>query len=86
METTAGTEVRPCPPPDWVTALPWSDDSTMIVVSHYAEANRAFLDAIATGRAPRPGLEEGLAAHRLADAVYRSARQGRPVGIALLTR
>ena len=85
VETTAGAEVRPCPPPGWVTALPWPDDRTMIVVAHYAEANRAFLDAIATGRAPDPGLEEGLVAHRLADAVYRSARQGRPVAIALLT-
>ena len=85
VETTAGLEVRPCPPPAWVTALRWPDDRTMILVSHYAEANRAFLDAIAAARAPQPGLEEGLLAHRLADAVYRSARQGRPVAIALLT-
>jgi predicted dehydrogenase len=86
VETTAGAEVRPCPPPGWVTALPWSDDRTMLSVAQYAEANRAFLDSIAAGRAPRPGLEEGLVAHRLAAAVYDSARQGRPVPIALLTR
>jgi predicted dehydrogenase len=68
-----------------VTALPWPEDGMMIAVAHYAEANRAFLDAIATARAPQPGLDEGLVAHRLADAVYRSARQGTPVAIALLS-
>ena len=85
VETTAGAEVHPCPPPAWVTELPWSDDRVMIVVSHYAEANRAFLDALAAAEAPWPGLGEGLIAHRMAEAVYRSAREGRPVAIALLT-
>jgi UDP-N-acetyl-2-amino-2-deoxyglucuronate dehydrogenase len=85
VETTEGTEVRPCTPPRWVTELPLPDHRMMIVVSHYAEANRDFLDALAAGRPPRPGLEEGLAAHRLAAAVYRSAREGRPEAIALLS-
>jgi myo-inositol 2-dehydrogenase / D-chiro-inositol 1-dehydrogenase len=85
VETTAGAEVRPCLPPAWVADLPWPDDRIELAVSQYAEADRAFLDALAAGRAPQPGLEEGLIAHRLADAVYRSAREGRTVAIALLS-
>jgi predicted dehydrogenase len=85
IETSAGADVVPCPPPAWVTDLPWSHEQVMIVVSHYAEANRSFLDAVAAGEPPRPGLDEGLIAHRLVEAVYRSGREGRPVAIALLT-
>jgi predicted dehydrogenase len=85
IETSAGAEVVPCPPPAWVTDLPWSHEQVMIVVSHYAEANRNFLDALASGEPPWPGLREGLIAHRLAEAVYRSVREGGPVAIALLT-
>jgi predicted dehydrogenase len=85
IETTESTDVVACPPPAWVHELPWSDDRIRGFVSHYAVANRAFLDALATGRAPEPGLAEGLAAHRMASAVYRSAAEGAPVAIALLT-
>src|SRR6266705_2959291 len=41
-----------------------------------APANRAFLEALANGRPPEPGLDVALVAHRLVDAVYRSAREG----------
>jgi predicted dehydrogenase len=80
VESTTGTEVRPCPLPQWVSELPGRDERTRLVVAQYAAANRAFLDAVAAGRAPDPDLEEGLVAHRLADAVYRSARSGATVG------
>jgi predicted dehydrogenase len=79
VETTAGRETRRCPPPAWVAELPWGDDRVRVAVGRYAEPNRAFLDAIAAGRAPDPGFGEALRAHRLADAVYRSARAGAPV-------
>ncbi|HEY8491684.1 MAG TPA: Gfo/Idh/MocA family oxidoreductase [Dehalococcoidia bacterium] len=38
-----------------------------------------FLRAVAAGEAPAPGFEVALAAHRLVDAAYRSAREGREV-------
>jgi predicted dehydrogenase len=85
IETSAGAEVIACPPPAWVTELPWSHEQVMIVVSNYVEANRNFLDALASGAPPWPGLGEGLIAHRLVEAVYRSGREGGPVAIALLT-
>lgn len=42
----------------------------------YALADHAFLDALAHGRPPWPGLDVALDAHRVADACYRSAAEG----------
>jgi predicted dehydrogenase len=40
----------------------------------YFVQDLAFVEALLEGRDPEPGLAVGLAAHRLAEAVYRSAR------------
>jgi predicted dehydrogenase len=76
IETTDGTEIRPCPPPDWVEDLPLGRDEVGLAVRTYAEADRAFIDAVVAGRAPEPSLDEALEAHRLVDAAYRSAAAG----------
>lgn len=76
IETSDGTEVRACPSPAWVDDLPLADDEVGLAVRAYAEADRAFLDAVAAGQVPEPGLGVALEAHRLVDAAYRSAAAG----------
>jgi len=76
IQTSEGTEVRPCPPPAWVEDLPLGRDEVGLAVRAYAEADRAFVDAVVEGRAPEPGLDVALVAHRLVDAAYRSADAG----------
>lgn len=76
VQTSDGTEVRACPSPAWVDALPLPDDEVGLAVRAYVEADRAFLDAVAGGRPPEPGLDVALEAHRLVDASYRSAAGG----------
>jgi predicted dehydrogenase len=76
IETSEGTEVRECRAPEWVDGLPLADDAIGLAIRAYVEADRAFLDAVATGTAPEPGLDVALAAHRLVDAAYRSAALG----------
>jgi predicted dehydrogenase len=76
VQTTAGTEVRPCPPPGWVRDLALGDDDIGLAISAYVEADRAFLDAVAAGRAPEPSFAEAVIAHRLVDAAYRSSGAG----------
>ena len=82
VQTSDGTEVRACPSPPWVDALPLADDEVGLAVRAYVEADRAFLDAVAAGRPPEPGLDVALEAHRLVDAAYRSAAAGgAPIGV-----
>ncbi len=76
LQTSEGTEVRACPSPAWVDALPLADDEVGLAVRAYVEADRAFADAVAAGRPPEPGLDVALDAHRLVDAAYRSAAGG----------
>jgi predicted dehydrogenase len=76
VQTSDGTEVRPCPSPEWVDALPLADDEVGLAVRAYVEADRAFVDAVTGGAAPQPGLDVALSAHRLVDAAYRSAAAG----------
>jgi predicted dehydrogenase len=76
IQTSEGTEIRPCPPPAWVEDLPLGRDEVGLAVRTYAEADRAFIDAVVAGRAPEPSLDDALVAHRLVDAVYRSADAG----------
>ena len=57
VQTSEGTEVRACPSPPWVDALPLADDEVGLAVRAYVEADRTFLDAVAAGRAPEPGLD-----------------------------
>jgi predicted dehydrogenase len=82
VQTSEGTEVRECPSPPWVDALPLADDEVGLAVRAYVEADRAFLDAVTSGRPPEPGLDVALEAHRLVDAAYRSAAAGgEPIGL-----
>lgn len=76
VETSDGSEVRPCPGPAWLDELPWLADPRAAIVREYAVANRAFLDALAAGRSPVPSFAEAVVAHRLVDAIYRSAAAG----------
>lgn len=85
VETDDGHEATPCPPPSWVAELALADDRLRSYAAPYAPADRAFLDAVAASEQPAPALREALAAHRLAEAVYRSAAVGTPLGNALLT-
>jgi predicted dehydrogenase len=76
VQTSDATEVRPCPSPEWVDALPLADDDVGLAIRAYVEADRSFVDALTTGTAPEPGLDVALLAHRLVDAAYRSAAHG----------
>jgi myo-inositol 2-dehydrogenase / D-chiro-inositol 1-dehydrogenase len=76
IQTSAGKEVRECPSPAWVDALPLADDEIGLAVRAYVEADREFADAVAEGRPSEPSLAEALVAHRLVDAAYRSAAAG----------
>jgi predicted dehydrogenase len=83
IQTSDGTEVRPCPSPQWVDDLPLADDEVGLAVRAYVEADRAFIDAVTAGRSPAPGLDVALEAHRLVDAAYRSAGGGgEPISLA----
>ena len=82
VQTSDTTVSRPCPSPDWVTALPFGNHEIGLGVAPYVEEDRAFVDAVVDGRNPEPGLHEALVAHRLVDAAYRSAHTGgRPVAL-----
>jgi myo-inositol 2-dehydrogenase/D-chiro-inositol 1-dehydrogenase len=76
LQTSAGTEVRACPSPPWVDALPLADDEVGLALRAYVEADRGFVDAVVAGRPPEPGLDVALGAHLLVDAAYRSAAGG----------
>jgi predicted dehydrogenase len=76
VQTNEGADVRQCPFAPWVEALPLADDQVGLAVRAYAEADRAFVDAVVGGRSPEPGLDVALEAHRLVDAAYRSAAAG----------
>jgi myo-inositol 2-dehydrogenase/D-chiro-inositol 1-dehydrogenase len=80
VQTSDGLEVRPCPSPPWVDDLPLAHDEVGLAVRAYVDADRSFVDAVAAGTVPEPGLGEALVAHRLVDAAYRSAASaGAPV-------
>ena len=83
VQTSDATDMRPCPSPPWVDELPLARDEVGLAIRAYVEADRAFVDAVVGGRAPDPGLDKALVAHRLVDAAYRSAeRGGAPVDVA----
>ena len=67
-----GEEVRSVAAPRWVRDLP-IDEPWLRYAGQYAPQARSFLTAVAEGRRPEPGIGVAVAAHRLADAVYRSA-------------
>jgi predicted dehydrogenase len=76
IETDGAIDELPCPMPAWVEELPISDPAWRRYAGEYAPANRAFLEAVADGRPAAPDLGVAVAAHRVADAVYRSAGAG----------
>jgi len=78
VETSAGAEVIDAPPPPWLERF---DVPEVLAkpLGQYAEPAKFFLDALARdGPAARgsPTATEALAAHRLVDLAYRSARGG----------
>jgi predicted dehydrogenase len=75
VTTTRGAEAVACPPPAWLAGLE-VEDRWRGAVAAYAPQAHAFLTAVATGAPPAPGLPVAVAAHRLADAAYRSAAAG----------
>jgi len=75
LVTDAGAEEVAVAPPPWTVELP-TDDRWRAALTVYAPQSLAFLEAVAEGRPPTPGLDVALEAHRLADAVYRSAEAG----------
>ncbi len=76
IQTSGGAEIRPCPFPPWVDALPLGHDEVGLAIRAYVEADRGFVEAVVDGRAPVPGLDEALVAHQLVDAAYLSAERG----------
>jgi UDP-N-acetyl-2-amino-2-deoxyglucuronate dehydrogenase len=75
LTTDDGIEDVAVAPPAWTVELP-SDDRWRAALTVYAPQTLAFLGAVAEGRPPAPGLDVAVEAHRLADAVYRSAAAG----------
>jgi myo-inositol 2-dehydrogenase/D-chiro-inositol 1-dehydrogenase len=63
------------------------DKPLYFFLERYAAAYRAelhaFIEAVAGGRAPSPGGDDGRAALLLADAALESLREGRPVAVKL---
>jgi UDP-N-acetyl-2-amino-2-deoxyglucuronate dehydrogenase len=79
VQTTDGTDVVSCAPPAWTAELALGTGGGLGITA-YVEEDRAFLDALAAGRAPAPSFEDALVAHDVVDAMYRSAASGgRPV-------
>lgn len=75
----AGNEEQAFGHEDWVAALP-IEEPWLGYAGPYAPQALHFLTAVAEGTTPAPGFEVAVAAHRLADAVYRSAAlRGAPV-------
>jgi predicted dehydrogenase len=74
VETSDGTHAIEVDVASWVHELPGLEADVFLPVKHYATADRAFLDAIAAGTPPAPGLDEGLVAHRLVANAYDLAR------------
>src|SRR4051794_8228362 len=73
--TDAGDRVDGFDLPQWVRELP-IDEGWLPFAGVYAPQALAFLEAVAGGARPSPGFDVAVAAHRLADAVYRSAALG----------
>lgn len=66
---------------DWFGPVSWTDtDGTTGEFDAselpYANPDGEFVNAITAGRPASPGFAEAVAAHRIVDAIYRSARTG----------
>jgi len=76
VETPDRVEIVECPSRSWVRDLPLANDEIGLAIRMYAEADRAFVEAVSEGRRPEPGFDEAVVAHQLVDASYRSAAIG----------
>jgi predicted dehydrogenase len=86
VQTSAGLDERPCAYEPWVGDLPIEDPAWRRYAGQYAPATLDFLRAASSGAVAFPGFDVAVAAHRVADAVYRSAEAGgAPVQPALST-
>lgn len=85
VERSGGThEVAASTAGEWTLGLGFPEEHR-VGLAPYAAADRSFLDAVAAGTAPDPGFDVAVAAHRVADAAYRSAALGgSPTTVALL--
>jgi predicted dehydrogenase len=76
VQTTDGVRTVEGEPPEWASRFTVPEVFAN-AIAHYAEPSKAFLDALsssgpaATGH---PGAVEALAAHRIVDVAYQSAR------------
>jgi predicted dehydrogenase len=78
VQTTDGVHTIDAEPPEWASRFTVPEVYAK-AIAHYAEPSKAFLDALsASGPAAvgHPGEMEALAAHRIVDVAYRSARSG----------
>jgi predicted dehydrogenase len=81
VTTDAGPRTVHCGPPPELADLP-VDERWRRTIEAYAPQALGFVTAVAEGRPPAPDLGVAVAAHRLADAVYRSAgTKGSPVAL-----
>lgn len=76
VQTSQGSEVIECPAAPFLSDIPLPGGEIGLAVRPYVEENRDFVESLARGDAPAPGLGEALSAHRVVDACYRSAEQG----------
>ena len=74
LEAGGTTEQVTSRPASWLEDLAL-DEPWRTFAGAYAPANRAFLDAVASGTPAGPDLGVAVAAHRVADAIYRSAAE-----------
>jgi hypothetical protein len=78
LQTSDGVETRDAQPPDWASRFTVPEVFAK-AIAHYASPSKAFLDALTTSGASavgHPGAVEALAAHRIVDLAYASARAG----------
>jgi myo-inositol 2-dehydrogenase / D-chiro-inositol 1-dehydrogenase len=78
VQTTDGVHSIEAAPPEWASRFTVPEVYAK-AIAHYAEPSKAFLDALcASGPAAvgHPGAAEALAAHRVVDVAYESARSG----------
>jgi len=76
IEDDQGVVDQPCPMDAWVADLPLEGDLG-VAIAMYAVEDKAFCDSVQSHQPPVPSFAEGVLAHELVDAAYRSAAQGR---------
>lgn len=78
IQTSSGTEIREAEPPAWAARFTVPEVFAK-AIAHYAAPSKSFLEALATSAnaaVGHPGAGEALAAHRIVDRAYHSARSG----------